>query len=97
LPVIDQLAEEYGDQVAFLAVAWKGTQAATAERAGELLPSGVVRWGLDETEDVFSLYSIPYQPASVLITRGKTIFERWPGARSESEMRNAIEGLIATG
>ena len=81
----------------FLAVAWKGTQAATAERAGELLPSGVVRWGLDETEDIFSLYSIPHQPASVLITPEKTIFERWPGARSESEMRSAIEGLIASG
>jgi hypothetical protein len=97
LPVIDQLAEEYGDQVAFLAVAWKGTRADTAERAEELLPSGAVRWGLDETEEVFSLYSIPYQPASVLITGGKTIFERWPGARSEAEMRAAIEGLLATG
>jgi len=97
LPVIDQLAREYGDQVAFVAVAWKGTLAATAERAAEILPSGIVRWGLDETEEVFSLYSIPYQPASVLITSGKTIFERWPGARSEAEMRDAIEGLIATG
>lgn len=78
-------------------MAWKGTLASTAERAGELLPSGVVRWGLDEAEEVFGLYSIPYQPASVLITSGKTIFERWPGARSEADMRNAIEGLVAAG
>lgn len=96
MPVVDQLAEEYGDRVAFVAVAWKGTLAATAERAAEILPSGTVRWGLDEAEDVFAMYSIPYQPASALITADKTIFDRWPGARSESEMRDAIEGLIAT-
>lgn len=97
MPVVDQLAEEFGEQVSFVAVAWKGTLAATAERAAEILPSGAVRWGLDEAEDVFGLFSIPYQPASVLITSDQRIFDRWPGARSEGEMREAIEGLIASG
>jgi thiol-disulfide isomerase/thioredoxin len=56
LPVVDQLAQEYGNQVAFVAVAWKGTFEDTAERAAELMPSGSIRWGLDEEEAIFELF-----------------------------------------
>jgi hypothetical protein len=95
LPVVDQLAAEYGDRVAFVAPAWKGTLEATTARAAELLPSGKVLWGLDEAEEIFALYGVPYQPATVLITSNGTVFESWSGARDEAGMREAIEALLA--
>lgn len=97
MPVIDQLASEYSDRVAFVAPAWKGTHDDTAERAGELLASGQVMWGLDEEESIFVAYGIPYQPAAVLIGRDGSIREEWVGTRSEEEMRSAIESLLEPG
>lgn len=95
MPVVDRLSIEYSDRVRFLAPAWKASFAATAEQAAELLPSGNVAWGLDGSEEVFSLYGVPYQPATVLIAADGTVVESWPGARSEEQMRESIEALIA--
>ena len=95
MPVVDNLATEYGDRVAFVAPAWKGTLEDTAARAAELLPSGEVRWGLDEEEEVFEAFGIPYQPATVLIDSGGRIVDSWAGARSEEEMRSALDSLVA--
>lgn len=95
MPVVDSLSIEYSDRVKFLAPAWKATFAATAQQAAELLPSGNIAWGLDESEEVFSLYGVPYQPATVLIGADGTIVESWLGARSEQQMRESIEALIA--
>jgi hypothetical protein len=97
LPVVDQLAQEYGNQVAFVAVAWKGTFEDTAERAAELMPSGSIRWGLDEEEAIFELFSVPYQPHTVLITADKSVLTSWPGVRIETELRDEIEALIDAG
>lgn len=97
MPVVDKLAAEYADRVEFVAVGWKSTFDATAARAAELMPSGAIRWGLDEQEDVFSTYGIPYQPWTVLITGSDVEVDRWPGARSEGEIRQALDGLIALG
>lgn len=97
MPVVDNLATEYGDRVAFVAPAWKGTLEDTAARAAELLPSGEVRWGLDEEEEVFEAFGIPYQPATVLIDSGGRIVDSWAGARSEEEMRSALDSLVAEG
>jgi hypothetical protein len=84
LPVVDNLAGEYGDRVAFVAPAWKSSFEATARRAEELLTSGAVRWGLDESESVFAAYGIPYQPATVLIAADGTVVDAWAGVRSEA-------------
>lgn len=78
----------------FIAPAWKGSFEATAEQAGELMPSGNIDWALDESEEIFSLYGVPYQPASVLIGADGTVVDSWLGARGEDEMRRAIEDLI---
>ncbi len=78
-----------------MAPAWKGTAQATAQRARELFRSGVVMWGLDEAEEVFGLYGVPYQPVTVLIAGDDTVVEAWAGVRSEEEMRAAIENLIS--
>ena len=95
MPVIDKLAAEYGDRVAFIAPAWKGTMEATAQRAAELMPSGKVRWGLDAEEAVFAAFGVPYQPHTVLITADGVVAEAWAGVRSEEAMRRSIEALLA--
>ncbi len=76
-------------------MAWKGTFEATSERAAELIPSGVIRWGLDTEEEVFALYRAPYQPHTVLITSGKQILKSWAGVMSEEDLRARIEELLA--
>ena len=96
MPVVDALAEEYSDRVAFVAPAWKASPDATAEQAAVLLPSGEVQWGLDVNQGIFSMYGVPYQPATVLVASDGTIVESWLGARSEADMRAAIENLIAS-
>ncbi len=94
MPVVDALAAEYSDQVAFLAPAWKASFDATAQQADRLLPTGSVQWGLDESQDIFELYGIPYQPATVLVGADGTIVESWLGARDEAAMRESIEALL---
>jgi hypothetical protein len=94
LPVVDQLAAEYADRVAFVAPAWKGTADATAERADELMTSGVIQWGLDVEEQVFAAYGVPYQPVTVLIGADDTIVDSWAGALAEDELRARIEALL---
>lgn len=97
MPVVDKLAIEYADRVEFVAVAWNSTFDKTADRAAELLTSGAVRWGLDENEEIFSAYGVPYQPVTVLITGSDVEVARWPGALSEAEIRQALDDLIALG
>lgn len=95
MPVVDGLAAEYGDRVDFVAPAWKSTFEATETRANELFQSGEIMWGLDEEEEIFGLYDIPYQPVTVLIAADQTVVEAWDGLRPEEEIRAAIEDLIA--
>lgn len=95
MPVVDGLAAEYGDRVDFVAPAWKSSFEATEARANELFHSGEIMWGLDEGEEIFSLYDIPYQPVTVLIAADQTVVDAWDGLRPEDEIRAAIEDLIA--
>lgn len=97
MPVVDKVAVDYSDRVEFIAVAWKAGLDQTAERAAQLMPSGAIRWGLDEPEEIFGLYGIPYQPWTVLISGTDIEVGRWPGARSEQEIRQALDDLIALG
>lgn len=94
MPVVDQLSTEYADRVTFLAVAWKSSFDRTADRAASIMPSGNILWGLDESEDVFRAYEVPYQPVTVLVTRG-TIVESWPGIRNIDELRDSLDNLVA--
>jgi hypothetical protein len=97
LPVVDKLAAEYADRVEFVAVAWNSTFDRTSAQAAKLMPSGAMSWGLDEDAQVFSAYAVPYQPVTVLITGSDVEVERWPGARSETDIRQALDDLIALG
>ena len=95
MPVVDSLAAEYGDQVDFVAPAWKSSFEATEGRANELFESGEIMWGLDEDESIFELYGVPYQPVTVLIAHDRTVVESWDGLRAEEEIRAALDELIA--
>lgn len=82
--------------MAFVAVAWKGSLEDTRSRADEIMPSGLIRWGLDADEEIFGLYGVPYQPVTMLITHDDIVKTGWPGIKSEDELRAEIEALIAT-
>jgi len=94
LPVVDSLAAEYADEVDFVAPAWRSSFEATQARANQLFQSGLVMWGLDEDEEIFQLYGVPYQPVTVLIAGDGTVVEAWDGLRAESEIRTALDALI---
>jgi len=94
LPVVDKLATEYQDKVDFIAVAYASTFDKTAAGAARLIPSGAIRWGLDEDNAVRGLYGISGQPWTVLISSSDQEIARWPGAKSEDEIRASIEALI---
>jgi len=96
LPVVDKLATQYSDRVDFLAVAYASTFDKTAAGAARLIPSGAIRWGLDDDNAVRGLYGISGQPWTVLISSSGQEVERWPGARSEEEIRSSIEALIGS-
>ena len=95
MPAVDRLAAEYGDRIDFVAPAWKSSFVLTESRAEELFLSGNIMWGLDQEQEVFALYGVPYQPATVLIGADGTIVEAWPGARGEDALRASIENLLA--
>lgn len=94
MPVVDDLAAGYSDQVDFVAPAWKSDLASTEARARELFQSGAIMWGLDSEELIFGLYGVPYQPVTVLIASDDTIVETWPGLRDKDDIREAIQRLI---
>ncbi|MGH3650255.1 MAG: peroxiredoxin family protein [Acidimicrobiia bacterium] len=50
---------------------------------------------MDETEEIFRLYGVPYQPVTVLIAGDQTVVEAWDGLRPEEDMRAALDTLIS--
>lgn len=96
MPVVDEISKDYADEVDFVAVAWRGTPADTAERAGQLLRSGNFKWGLDAKEEIFALYGVPYQPVTALISADKVIVGGWAGVQSEEYIRSALDRLITS-
>jgi hypothetical protein len=91
LPVIDEVANDYLDDIDFLALAWKASFERTKERADSLF-SDNLKWGLDE--DVFRLYGVPGQPASVIVLQG-VVVDAWFGAIGEAELRSRLDAVVA--
>ena len=75
-----------------IAVAWRSSLDRTAAVAEALMPSGAIKWGLDESEAVFSAFEVPYQPVTVLVAGGVEV-ARWLGARGEEDIRAAMDEL----
>ena len=95
LPVVDGIAAEYVDRVEFIAPAWRSVPESAEEGAAEMMPSGAIRWGLDNDEVIFGLYGVPYQPVTVLIAADGTVFDHWAGVRRPAEIREALDELLA--
>ena len=91
MPVVDEVANDYLDDVAFLAVAGRGDLDATREEAGRSFSDNLM-WGLDDS--VWDLYGVPGQPASILITDG-VVVDMWFGAIGEQELRTRLDNLLA--
>ncbi|GMQ94039.1 MAG: hypothetical protein BMS9Abin12_1521 [Acidimicrobiia bacterium] len=85
------MANDYLDEVTFVAIAGRGGLDAARERA-ETLFSDNVLWGLDDS--IWELYGVPGQPASVLVTDG-VIVDVWFGQLAEPEMRKRLDNLVA--
>src|SRR5690554_6804242 len=94
LPVVDEVAAEYADRVDFIAPVWRSVPESAVEAAARLMPSGAIRWGLDNEEIIFGLYGVPYQPVTILIASDQTVVEQWAGVRTLDEIRDSIERLI---
>ena len=94
MPVVDAIAPDYADEVTFLAVAGRAPLDATTERAAELLPSGRVLWGLDES--IWETYGVFGQPVSFAISADMTIVGQWFGLRSDADIRATLDALAAT-
>ncbi len=91
MPVIDEVANDYLDDVEFLAIAWKSDFNRAQERADELF-SDNLKWGIDEK--VFELYGVPGQPASVIVAQG-IVVDAWFGAVGEDELRRRLDAVVA--
>jgi hypothetical protein len=91
LPVVDEVANDYLEDVTFLAIAGRGDLAATREEAARSF-SDNLKWGLDDS--IWDLYGVPGQPASILITDG-VIVDMWFGAIGDQELRTRLDNLVA--
>jgi hypothetical protein len=89
LPVIDTVAADYLEDIAFVAVAGRSDMARTAPAAAELISDNVA-WGLDD--GIWELYGVPGQPASVLIANG-VVVDQWFGALGEDALRERLDRL----
>ncbi len=95
MPAVDRLAEEYEGRVTIVAPAWKSSLENTARVAGDLMPSGRVLWGLDDTEEIFSAYGIGGQPAGAVVATDGSLVSTWLGAISAESMREALDEVLS--
>lgn len=93
MPVVDEVAADYQDDVRFVAVAGRAGLDETAERANELF--ALLDWGLDD--GIWDLYGVPYQPVTFLITGSDVVADTWAGPLEADEIRSRLDALVALG
>jgi len=91
LPVVDEVSNEYLDDVTFLAVAGRSNPEASADGAAELFSDNLL-WGYDDT--IWDLYGVPGQPVSVLIQDG-FIVDLWFGAIGADSLREKLNTVAS--
>ena len=92
MPVVDEIAADYGDRIRFVAVAGRSDLDSSAAAADSLFSN--LDWGLDDS--IWDLYGVPYQPVTFLITGDDIVFERFDGVRySEEELRGRLDALLS--
>lgn len=94
LPIVDGIAADYADRVSFVAPAWRSVPESAVSAAAELMPSGAIKWGLDNEEVIFKLYGVPYQPVTVVIAADGTVFDQWAGVRKAEEIRETLDEVL---
>ena len=85
------MANDYIDDVTFVAIAGRGDLGATRDEALRLF-SDNIKWGLDDS--IWDLYGVPGQPASVLIVDG-VVIDGWFGAIGDSALRERLDNLVS--
>ncbi len=93
MPVVDAVANDYQDSVEFVAIAWKSELDRARERAAELFTDNL-SWGIGD--QIFDLYGIPGQPASVIVVEG-VIVDSWFGAIDADELRTRLDRAVSLG
>lgn len=91
MPVVDEVAGDYQDDFEFVAIAWKSDPERAEARAAELF-SDNLKWGIGD--EIFNLYGIPGQPASVIVTDG-VIVDTWFGAIGADELRTRLDAALS--
>jgi len=87
LPVVDEVSNEYLEDITFLAIAGRSNPGASEKAAVELFSDNLL-WGYDES--IWDLYGVPGQPASVLIQDG-VIVDVWFGAIGDEALREKLD------
>lgn len=67
----------------------------TAAAGSSFFKSGQVYWGLDEDEDIFAKYGIPYQPVTILIAHDGTVVTEWAGLKGTADIEVLLDELIS--
>jgi len=89
--VIDRVANDYQQDIVFLAVAGRGYLGTTQERAASLFGDNLL-WGLDDS--VWATYGVTGQPTSLLVSDG-VVVDFWFGTIGEDGMRERLDNLVA--
>ena len=93
MPVVDEVAADYEDEVRFVAVAGRADLNSTADRADALFSR--LDWGLDDA--IWDLYGVPYQPVTFLISGTDVVVDTWAGPLEADEIRDRLDTLVALG
>jgi len=91
LPVVDEVANDYLDEIAFVAIAGRSDMGRTAEVADGLF-SDNLRWGLDD--GIWDTYGVRGQPTSVLVSQG-VVVDVWFGAIGDVAIRDRLDRLVS--
>ena len=94
MPRIDAVASEYQGRVTFVAVAGQSTPEQSALKVGDWFSPERVLWGYDDT--IWDLYAVVGQPVGFLISGDDHIVSGWFGERSEQQLRESLDSLLAT-
>ncbi|MDE0233154.1 MAG: hypothetical protein OXN93_12810 [bacterium] len=94
MPDIETLGADYQGRVAVLAPAVQSSLDRAAGVAEMLLPSGLVPWGLDADQEVFSAYGFRGVPAGAIVASDGTLIDTWQGSRDIDEIEDALDDLL---
>jgi hypothetical protein len=94
LPAVSEIAKDY-PEIAFLAVAGRSSEEASADKAPQLFDENLLMWGYDD--EVWQAYEVFSQPTVVLISSDDVILGGWFGGQPDSVIRDALDQMVVIG